>query len=160
MITRSCRKLTGRRRYFFSTAALAAFFGLGIDKIQGMMRDSFNIQSLFALGLGAANAKTLMQIGLPTQGASALIKNVLVANLPQLTLSLIYYNINAIITCMALAAEWSDFGKERKGLRVSTPPRGSQRNTYSLQLPYRFAVPLIVVSGILHLLASQSIFFS
>jgi hypothetical protein len=42
-------------------------------------------------------------------------------------------------------------------LRVSSP-RGRQRSTYFLQLPYRYAVPLTIISGLLHRLVSQSIF--
>lgn len=45
----------------------------------------------------------------------------------------------------------------RKGLRV-TAPRGEQRSSYFLQLPYRWAVPLMIVSGALHWLMSQTIF--
>lgn len=60
---------------------------------------------------------------------------------------------------MASAHEWNKLGRsgERKGLRV-TEPRGLQRGTYFLQLPYRFALPLIAVSTILHWLLSQSFF--
>ena len=36
--------------------------------------------------------------------------------------------------------------------------RGQQRSTYFLQLPYRFALPLMLLSGVLHWLVSQSIF--
>lgn len=35
---------------------------------------------------------------------------------------------------------------------------GAQRTTYFLQLPYRFGIPLMVLSGTLHWLVSQSIF--
>ncbi len=46
-----------------------------------------------------------------------------------------------------------------KPLRV-TSPAGQQRGTYRLQLPYRYGVPLLVGSGILHWLVSQSIFLA
>jgi hypothetical protein len=35
---------------------------------------------------------------------------------------------------------------------------GAQRTTPSLQLPYRFSVPLLITSGVLHWLCSQSLF--
>ena len=60
---------------------------------------------------------------------------------------------------MLLAQEWSDYGHERKPLRV-TSPTGSQRSTYRLQLPYRYGIPLLIVSGILHWLVSQSLFLA
>ena len=37
---------------------------------------------------------------------------------------------------------------------------GSQRTTYSLQLPYRYGIPLLIVSSILHWLVSQSVFLA
>lgn len=42
----------------------------------------------------------------------------------------------------------------RKGLRV-TQPHGYQRSSYFLQLPYRWSLPLIVISGTLHWLLSR-----
>ena len=46
---------------------------------------------------------------------------------------------------------------KRKGLRV-TEPKAQQRSTYFLQLPYRWGVPLMITSGLLHWLLSQTIF--
>jgi hypothetical protein len=59
---------------------------------------------------------------------------------------------------MAAAHEWSLFAISRRGLRVSTKPKRFQRSTYFLSLPYRFAIPLMVCSALLHWLISQSIF--
>jgi hypothetical protein len=58
---------------------------------------------------------------------------------------------------MLMAKEWSKFGHVRKTLRV-TAPSGRQRSTYYLQLPYRYAIPLLVASMLLHWLTSQAIF--
>lgn len=60
---------------------------------------------------------------------------------------------------MLLAAEWADFAHDRKPLRV-TSPHGAQRSTYRLQLPYRYGIPLLVTSGTLHWLVSQSLFLA
>lgn len=79
------------------------------------------------------------------------------ANLPQLLLSFGYFMVNNICTLMASAEEWNDMSVTRKGLRV-TDPQGDQRSTYFLQLPYRYSLPLIGASGILHWLLSQSFF--
>lgn len=56
-----------------------------------------------------------------------------------------------------MAAEWSNFAHDRKTLRVSAPI-GQQRSNYYLQLPYRYAVPLLLSSMLLHWLTSQAIF--
>ena len=58
---------------------------------------------------------------------------------------------------MTMTAEYNDFAVKRKTLRVSRP-KGQQRSTYYLQLPYRYSVPLIICSGILHWMISQSLF--
>lgn len=60
---------------------------------------------------------------------------------------------------MALAYEYNQLGVERKGLRV-TKPRGEQRETYFLQLPFRWGIPLNALSGLLHWLMSQTIFLA
>jgi hypothetical protein len=87
-----------------------------------------------------------------------ILANVLLANSPQVILSLIYFSYNATFTSMLLAHEWSGHFEKRKGLRVSAKPVGEQRSTYFLQLPFRYAIPLMVFSTLLHWLASQSIF--
>lgn len=58
---------------------------------------------------------------------------------------------------MFVAKEWSTYGTDRKPLRV-TSPVGQQRGTYWLNVPFRFAIPITIVSGLFHWLASQSIF--
>ena len=60
---------------------------------------------------------------------------------------------------MLLGHEWSGYSHVRKPLRVTTPA-GSQRSTYRLQLPYKYGIPLLVLSGTLHWLVSQSIFLA
>lgn len=81
-----------------------------------------------------------------------------VANSPQVILSAIYYTYNGLWTTFCTGLEWSRYSRSRKGLRVSTDPRGSQRSSYFLELPYRIAIPLLVLSGVLHWLTSQSLF--
>lgn len=60
---------------------------------------------------------------------------------------------------MLLTQEWCGYAMKRKGLRVSSP-KGIQRGTYRLQLPYRYGIPVLVGSGVLHWLVSQSIFLA
>ncbi|RMZ45944.1 hypothetical protein AFCA_001198 [Aspergillus flavus] len=59
---------------------------------------------------------------------------------------------------MALAHEWSHYAIQWKGLRVSAEPMGSQRSTYFLSLPYRYAIPFIISSTLVHWLISESLF--
>jgi hypothetical protein len=87
-----------------------------------------------------------------------MISLVLIANLPQVILSFLYFAYNGMFTAMLLGYEWTSYAWKRKGLRVSRVPSGLQRSTYFLQLPYRFGFPLVVLSGTLHWLVSQSIF--
>lgn len=87
-----------------------------------------------------------------------LITNAMIANLPQLVLSWVYFSYNGLLTLLALAREWESYALHRKGLRVSGVPRGKQRSTYFLQLPYRLAIPFMMISGFLHWLVSQSFF--
>jgi hypothetical protein len=84
--------------------------------------------------------------------------NAFMANVPQVFLSFLYFAYNGLFTCFLLGKEWTSYSVERKGLRVSHGPRGSQRSTYFLQLPYRVAVPMLALCGALHWVCSQSIF--
>jgi hypothetical protein len=92
-------------------------------------------------------------------GLTALAGCVLLANLPQVILSFLYIMYNGIYTSMHLAHEYGGYAAERKPLRVTTP-RGTQRSTYWLQLPYAYGVPLIAASATMHWLISQSIFLA
>jgi hypothetical protein len=83
--------------------------------------------------------------------------NAWLSNMPQVFLSMSYLNLNTICTSMASTAEWNSFATSRKGLRV-TKPFGEQRSTYFLQLPYKWALPLMVFSGCLHWLLSQTFY--
>lgn len=59
---------------------------------------------------------------------------------------------------MAAATEWSAYANKRRSLRVSSNPRGKQRSRYFLQLPYRYSIPLLLASILMHWMLSQSIF--
>ncbi|KEF63202.1 uncharacterized protein A1O9_01179 [Exophiala aquamarina CBS 119918] len=135
-------------------AAIASLMAYGITQLDG----ANDAQSLWELGVGKLHAQSLIKgWSLPSFGGSTFIFAVLIANSPQPTLSFIYLFVNGLFTSMLLANEWSDFAYKFKPLRVSSPSEG-QRSTYFLQLPYRYALPLMGVSGVLHWLVSQSIF--
>jgi hypothetical protein len=114
--------------------------------------------TLMTLGFAAVDPRSFIYGFTPSSDTSGLLSYVFLANLPQAILSAIYYVYNGIFTCFMLGTEWNGYMSEKKGLRVSGTPQGAQRGSYFLQLPYRWAVPLMVLSGTLHWLCSQSIF--
>ncbi|KAI8938163.1 hypothetical protein NX059_005828 [Plenodomus lindquistii] len=91
------------------------------------------------------------------QFSTSLTGGILLANMPQVILSYLYLAFNALYTNMFVAREWSGYAKQRKPLRV-TSPLGQQRDTYWLNVPFRWAIPMTITSGIFHWLVSQSIF--
>ena len=104
-------------------------------------------------GLGVLNLGSVLNFS-ESMGVTI---DVLVVNSPQVLLSFIYLMYNGLFTCMTLTEEYLQFANHRKPLRV-TDPRGAQRSTYWLQLPYRYAIPFLIAMGVLHWLVSQSIF--
>jgi hypothetical protein len=106
---------------------------------------------LWKVGFGTVNSNNLMNITV------SLIGGVLFANTPQALLSYLYLAYNAFYTNLFVAHEFTSYMHERKALRV-TAPRGKQRDTYWLNVPFRYAIPMTVMSGLFHWLASQSIF--
>lgn len=56
-----------------------------------------------------------------------------------------------------MAKEWSVLSTRYKALRV-TNPQGQQSSTYFLQLPYRYSVPALIISILLHWLLSGCIY--
>lgn len=64
---------------------------------------------------------------------------------------------NAVLTAMTSTREWSMFAHKRTTLRV-TLPSGAQRETYWLQLPWRYSLPFLICCTVFHWLISQSIF--
>jgi hypothetical protein len=131
------------------------FLALGILHIA-----SYNVDfsSIWDLGIGKINSLTVLSLQTPKSGTSGLIANSIIANMAQPVLSLMYFLYNGIITTFCAAIEWESYAKNRKGLRVSGKAQGDQRSSYFLQLPYRFSLPLMALSGVLHWLGSQSLF--
>ena len=87
----------------------------------------------------------------------SLIGKVLLANVPQLALSLCYFTYNALFTRACAEMEWNSYATSYKPLRVSYPVKG-QISTYRLQLPYRYSIPLLIISVLLHLLVSNALY--
>ncbi|KAH7411965.1 hypothetical protein DE146DRAFT_751110 [Phaeosphaeria sp. MPI-PUGE-AT-0046c] len=111
------------------------------------------LADLVRLGYGKVDPVTAI-----TGLSDDLILNAVIANSPQVMLSMLYFSYNALFTSFLLSHEWVSYAHKKKGLRVSSRPVGEQRTDYFLQLPYRFGIPLMVLSGTLHWLVSQAIF--
>ncbi|KAL2067586.1 hypothetical protein VTL71DRAFT_2011 [Oculimacula yallundae] len=118
-----------------------------------------DIKTLWDLGFGTVTSSSLIRWSTPMFGNPGLMKNVLLANSPQIILSLLYQDIvyNRIYTCMSFSKEWHDLAHRQRSLRV-TSPRGSQQSTYFLSLPYRYLIPISLVSITTHWILSESLF--
>jgi hypothetical protein len=126
--------------------------------IKAVRIENASFKYLLPLGPGAIDTRTLLTWSLPDSGASGLIANTIVANLPQLVLSVLYYTYNGLFTSFMLSYEWDGLSTHRKPLRVSHDPIGAQRTTHFLQVPYKFAGPLMTLSGVLHWFCAGSLF--
>jgi hypothetical protein len=113
------------------------------------------LEKWWDLGFNAGSSN-LIALEMPL----TMLGSVVLANVPQLALTLSYYSYNNLITDMLAAREYSSCGASRKPLRVTRPAKGSQqRSTYWLSVPYQYSVPLLMIYGILHWLVSQSIYY-
>jgi hypothetical protein len=135
--------LHSRYLILFCVAIWGMFYSL-----RGMPHSA---SGLWKVGFGTVNSNNLMNITV------SLIGGVLFANTPQALLSYLYLAYNALYTNLFVAHGFTSYMHERKALRV-TAPRGKQRDTYWLNVPFRYAIPMTVMSGLFHWLASQSIF--
>jgi hypothetical protein len=79
------------------------------------------------------------------------------ANIWQVIVSILYFALNALLTCLLVSEEWSGYIRDRKPLRVSHP-EGIQRGSYFVSMPFKFGVPLMAMVTTLHWLISQSTF--
>ncbi|KAI1756385.1 hypothetical protein F4782DRAFT_331405 [Xylaria castorea] len=112
----------------------------------------YNNWGLFSGDFLAGSQNPLIQLSVP-----AFLGLVLIANAPQVLLSLWYFGFNNLFTHLQVANEWEQFATDYLPLRV-TEPKGKQKSTYRLQLPYRYSLPLIALSASLHWLLSTTIY--
>lgn len=151
------RRWTASALLYLTAFSVSLFFLIrGIVKLDGQK----DFKSLWNLGFGAVTESALIKQNSEQfyNNNAKIILSVLLANIPQFLFSILYFQYNALFTGMLAAKEWSDFGFLRKKLRVSSDPRGDQRSRYFLQLPYRWSVPLVLMSILIHWMLSQSIF--
>ncbi|WAO95319.1 Hypothetical protein NCS54_01293200 [Fusarium falciforme] len=128
---------------------------LGVEHVS--VYETPSLAALWNRGFGQLSVDALIDFS-GIMSLEGPVVMVLIANLPQLILSLLYTALNGMWTAMLVGVEWNTYGQEHKGLRTSSPA-GNQRRTYWLSLPLRYGLPLLAGSAALHWLISQSIFF-
>lgn len=119
-----------------------------------------SFKSLWAAGLGKPQPYAIILTKLTSQTLPPAVRffmAVFIANINQAVLSACYLLLNGLITCMSLAEEWNQYIHRRKSLRLSSAC-GLQRTSYRLTVPYRYGIPLMISSTLMHWLASQSVF--
>ncbi|KAI3340699.1 hypothetical protein F4824DRAFT_487113 [Ustulina deusta] len=117
--------------------------------------DFLFVTALIILGIGmvvSINSNNDSLLGQP-----GYLGSLLLANLPQLLLYLCYFTYNSICTRLCVELEWNSYASSFKPLRVSCPA-GQQTTSYRLQVPYRYGIPLFVMSVFLHWVLSNAIF--
>lgn len=152
------QNLRNSLRCFSSLILVAGLLG---EAISERKRDlaPIDLGALWREGLGAVTDHELVGHGqIRYHSTGEFLNAVLMANAFQLLFNFLYFMYNSLLTCMSVASELDHCRLERKPLRVSAPV-GIQRSSYFLSLPYRFGIPLIICSGLLHCFISQSIFF-
>jgi len=89
----------------------------------------------------------------------SILANAIFQNLGQAVASILYCFYNNVLTGMLLAAETHSFSLERgrKALRTSFPLEG-QRAAHTLQVPLRWAIPLLASMALLHVFVAQAVF--
>ena len=118
---------------------------------------SFSLREMWHMGYGGVSSDTILNFSIP--GPAGLMVTIILANLPQGFLSVLFVTYNGLFTCMLLGQEFSSYAHKSKPLRV-TNRTGHQRSTYRLQIPYRYGIPLVILSSLLHWLLSQSVFLA
>ncbi|MCJ1394217.1 hypothetical protein MMC18_007095 [Xylographa bjoerkii] len=115
--------------------------------------------SAFQTGVGFGTQIAPLQVPtlFSTSGTFGIFLNVMLANTPQAIMSFLHLWYNNLLSGVLLGAEWNTFATKRQTLRV-TAPSGAQRSSYYLSIPYRYAIPLLVASSVLHWLISESLF--
>ena len=134
---------------------LPAVTGIGLGFCLFILKD---LKKFLSFGFSSTNKSELMSQRDESINFG-IVAGTLLANTPQIILSYIYTAYNALITSMSSHTELLRYSTKRRGLSV-TRPSGTQRSSYYLSLPYRFSIPLLIASMILHWLVSESFFLA
>ncbi|KAK7947830.1 uncharacterized protein PG986_008716 [Apiospora aurea] len=133
--------------YFPSTIAL---LGLLAGWVVGIAAKNSSLNSFGDFG-PSKNIRTVNLLD-----GLGYVATLICINMPQLILSFIYLTINMLHTQLQVEKEWNSYGLSYRPLRVSYP-KGQQTSTYWLQLPFRYSIPMIGTSALLHWLIRSDI---
>lgn len=152
-----CKLIDTFRRYITNGSSFFIFWVLAllllvIGNIDSDTR-TLHFSALTAKGIGRLNSEYLLEFHI----GSGFMSNVILANTPQICISFLYLLYNDLYTRICLSKEWSSYSRISSPLRVRAP-RGKQRGTFFLSIPWKISVPLLVTMMILHWLVSQSLF--
>ncbi|KAF3023607.1 hypothetical protein E8E14_012301 [Neopestalotiopsis sp. 37M] len=132
----------------FIISLIIMFFAFGLNNYLFLAFGQPSTQATISLGEGSGPGKSL-----------GVMRSTLIANIPQIAVTYVYVACNSVLTSMLAHNEMSSYAVRERGLRVSFPKRRTnQRATYFLQLPWKFAIPLMIISTTLHWCLSQSLF--
>ncbi|CAI7664699.1 unnamed protein product [Penicillium bialowiezense] len=132
--------------------ALTGVFANGIvDKVNGIHVSAEPIAIM-------SHRTGVLSLGVPKQ--NNILWSLLVSNVVQIAISYIYLDLNNILTTMLAMAEWCGYstesGSHPKGLRVSNATPGTdQRRAYFLSLPYKWGVPKMICTTVIHWMATE-----
>jgi hypothetical protein len=144
-------------RYTILVMLLAVVVAIGLAQLRDYNK-AVDLNSLWSMGLGRVQPYSITLIeAWGGMDDGTFYAAALVANGCQLILSFGWYFSNSLLTRIVLAHRWLKFIEKRRTLRVSVPT-GNQRSSYFLSLPFRYSLPLLMVSAVAHWLVSRSIF--
>lgn len=157
-----------------SLSSIPVVPGIFLVSRLGWLRTEIQIDPRTITQLGIGNPHGLFLFGSWTGeaqlSAGGVLRNVALANIPQLVISIAYYIWNTYLTAIIAAREYdayaapdndSDENPNKRSLRVTNPRKGSkQRPTRFLTIPFKYwAVSATLETG-LHYLASQAVFYA
>ena len=125
---------------------------------------SISLPSLWAYGLGKTRPYQIVggflsfSGNFSKSGGAIRTVHIIIANSFQVMVSFLYLFYNNNLTRQVVANEMIRFLIHKKALRVSSPTNVTQRSSYLLSLPWKYAVPQVGLFMLLHLFVSQSVF--
>jgi hypothetical protein len=138
------RASSTRRRYCLVFLLLVAIIAALVLLANALTAIKGSTSTVGSLGIGTLQATNIVSATFLGNGSATaqIMAAVFAANAPQAIMSFLYINLNAYLTVMWLASEFTDFATERKPLRVSRP-KGKQRCRCSFQ-NYSFTTPVLM----------------
>ena len=129
-----------RTRCASTLVVTCALLGLGL---RNSNLTSTSISHLWSLGLGNVNPEALIGFNgsQNLSGPAGVILAVLLANLPQIILSFLYFAYNGLFTCMLLAEEWSGYASKRRFLSHVTNRRAAKHLPFATAVSLRYPTP-------------------